>query len=267
LLEYNANTPTALLEASVVQWYWRQEVRPATDQFNSIHEKLIAKWADLRPYLRGNPLYFTSMRDDEDLMTVTYLRDTAGQGGVKSEFLYVDDIGWNESTGTFRDLDERVISSIFALYPWEWLLKDFAGPILNTYRTMDWIEPIWKMMWSNKAILAILWEMFPGHPNLLEAHLDGPHSMRHFVKKPLLSREGQNITVHTPSGETQTAGTYGEEGYVWQALARPAVFDGQTPVIGSWYIMDQGPAGIGIRESPAGSITTNLSRFVPHYFD
>jgi glutathionylspermidine synthase len=56
LLEYNANTPTGLLEAAVAQWHWRQEVFPATDQFNSIHDKLVAKWTDLRSYLKGKPL-------------------------------------------------------------------------------------------------------------------------------------------------------------------------------------------------------------------
>ena len=63
---------------------------------------------------------------------------------------------------------------------------------------MIWIEPIWKMMWSNKALLAVLWEMFPGHPNLLETYLDGPHGLREFVKKPLLSREGANVTLRYP---------------------------------------------------------------------
>src|ERR1700748_2370471 len=48
LLEYNADTPTALLEASVVQWYWMQEAAPGMDQFNSIHEKLIARWQAMR---------------------------------------------------------------------------------------------------------------------------------------------------------------------------------------------------------------------------
>src|SRR5277367_3541145 len=50
LLEYNADTPTSLLEAAVVQWNWLEELgtKLATkpDQFNSIHEKLIAKWKD-----------------------------------------------------------------------------------------------------------------------------------------------------------------------------------------------------------------------------
>lgn len=264
LLEYNANTPTALLEAAVVQWYWRQEVFAATDQFNSIHEKLIAKWAELKKYLRSDILHFACMHDDEDLMTISYLRDTAQQAGIHTEQLFVKEIGWNAGDQSFRDLRDQPIRSLFALYPWEWLLKDFASPILATYSRMEWIEPIWKMMWSNKALLAILWEMFPDHPNLLPAYLDGPHGMTNYVRKPFFSREGANITVHRDGEETTTSGPYGADGFVYQALAPQASFDGNTPVLGSWYITDQGAAGVGIRESEG--VTTNLSRFVPHYF-
>ncbi len=269
LLEYNANTPTALLESAVIQWDWRAEAKPATDQFNSIHEKLIAKWADLKGYLRGAPLHFIHLPDMEDLMTVTYLRDTAEQAGIKTSGMHVRDLGWNAADRTFRDMNDKPVRSLFALYPWEWLLQDFAQPILSTYSRIDWIEPIWKMLWSNKALLAILWEMFPNHPNLLEAHLDSPHEMTEYARKPLLSREGANILIHTKDGEGETPGTYGNQGCVYQALAPVAEFhDGvrtKYAVIGSWYITDQGAAGICVRESDA-RVTNNLSRFVPHYF-
>jgi glutathionylspermidine synthase len=265
LLEYNANTPTSLLEVVVIQWYWHQDTNPHSDQFNSIHEKLIVQWKEIRPYLNGS-LQFTAMDDAEDLTTITYLRDTAEQGGVRTNAIAIRDIGWNERAREFRDLDENPIANIFSLYPWEWLLKDFAGPLVEAVPKMIWIEPIWKMMWSNKALLAVLWEMFPGHPNLLEAHLDSPRSMSEFVRKPLLSREGANITLHTRAGERSTDGPYREEAQVYQALAPVASFDGMQPVLGSWYVTDQGAAGIGIRESD-GPITDNLSRFVPHYFD
>ena len=266
LLEYNANTPTSLLEASVIQWYWHLDKMPGTDQFNSIHEKLIAQWREILPYIKGNHLHFTAMNDAEDMTTIAYLRNTAEQGGIRSSALAIDQIGWNERAREFRDLDERKIESIFSLYPWEWLLKDFAGPLLEVCPTTVWMEPIWKMMWSNKALLAVLWKMFPGHPNLLEAYLDGPHGLSEFVKKPLLSREGANITLHTRNSEVTTPGPYGREGYVYQALGPWAVFDGMRPVLGSWYVTDQGAAGIGIRESD-GAVTDNLSRFVPHFFD
>jgi glutathionylspermidine synthase len=44
LLEYNADTPTALFEAGVVQWEWLESSAfgSGPDLFNSIHEALIA---------------------------------------------------------------------------------------------------------------------------------------------------------------------------------------------------------------------------------
>src|SRR3954451_5555498 len=52
LLEYNADTPTALVEASVAQWFWLQDTDPRAAeegmQFNSIHERLLDAWKELR---------------------------------------------------------------------------------------------------------------------------------------------------------------------------------------------------------------------------
>jgi glutathionylspermidine synthase len=270
LLEYNADTPTALLEAAVAQWYWLQELYPKRDQFNSIHEKLLAKWRELKPYV-ARPLHFTyleppDVENSEDLMTVSYLMDVAHQAGIESVLLRIDDIGWDEQQNCFVDLDGRPMRSIFKLYPWEWLLRDsYANQLLSTYTLTQWIEPIWKMLLSNKGILPILWELFPGHPNLLECYFNEPKRLTDYVKKPLLSREGANLTIQRGATVQQTTGPYGEEGFVCQALARIPNFDGAYPVIGSWLI-DGVAAGIGIRESDS-PVTNNLSCFVPHLFE
>src|SRR5580700_11043642 len=72
LLEYNADTPTSLLEAAVVQWYWLEETHTASDQFNSIHERLIALWKDLTPHIPNRRVDFCSIDDAEDWTTATY---------------------------------------------------------------------------------------------------------------------------------------------------------------------------------------------------
>src|SRR5260370_36731608 len=58
------------------------------------------------------------------------------------------------------------------------------------------IEPVWKMLLSNKGILPVLWELYPCHPNLLYASFDRPGEVDSWVKKPLLGREGANVTMH-----------------------------------------------------------------------
>ena len=270
LLEYNADTPTALVEAAVAQWYWLQERFPHLDQFNSVHEKLLAKWQDLKPYL-ANPTHFTYLpppdkENSEDLMTVTYLMDLAGQAGIHSSLVEIDEIGWDADRNSFVDQTDNPIRSIFKLYPWEWLVRDpFAENFFASYNMTQWIEPIWKMLLSNKGILPILWELFPHHANLLECSFGEPRKMTDYVKKPLLSREGANLSIHRGVVVQETGGLYGEEGFVYQAMARVANYNGAYPIIGSWMV-DGVAAGIGIRESDT-PVTNNLSSFVPHLFE
>ena len=125
LLEYNADTPTSLLEASVVQWRWLEETSPHCDQFNSIHERLIDRWKELTPYLPGRRVDFCSMDDVEDGMTVTYLMDTAEQAGLASSIFPIDEIGWDGST--FVGPNDRPLGAVFKLYPWEWMVHEEFG--------------------------------------------------------------------------------------------------------------------------------------------
>jgi glutathionylspermidine synthase len=264
MLEYNADTPTALLEASVVQWYWMKDCFPNADQFNSIHEKLIARWQEMRGGLPADGrLYFTCDSGAvEDRGTVDYLRDTATQAGLDARPIDIADIGWDGKR--FVDLDERAMAALFKLYPWEWLVREEFGPNLLV-PGMRVIEPAWKMLLSNKAILPVLWEMFPDHPNLLAASFEPGRFATDFVKKPIYSREGANVSITTAQGTLEAPGEYGEEGYIWQAYHPLPAFGANYTVIGSWIVGEE-PAGIGIREDDT-PITRDTSRFVPHYFE
>ncbi|HVI41832.1 MAG TPA: glutathionylspermidine synthase family protein [Anaerovoracaceae bacterium] len=271
MLEYNADTPTSLLEASVIQWYWMED-KFNKDQFNSIHDKLIAKFKSLKEYLYPGPVYFTAQDTWEDYMTIQYLRDCAEQSGLKifgnkltTESIRLEDVGWDSKDKVFIDMDFKQIKNIFKLYPWEWMIHEEFGQHLLECTDMFWMEPAWKMLLSNKGILPVMWELYPNHPNLLEAYFDKPAHFARYAKKPLLSREGANVKLVTAQDTYRTPGEYGEEGYVYQQLAMLPNCDGKYPVIGSWMI-DQEPAGMGIRESD-GPITDNFSRFVPHIID
>jgi len=261
LLEYNADTPTALFEAAVVQWDWLEALQPGSDQFNSIHEKLIEAWKQFG--LGRTRVYFSAVKGDaEDGGTVDYLRDTAIQAGLDTARIAVEDIGWDG--GRFRDLDNLRIEALFKLYPWEWIVGEAFGQHLLSGAARV-IEPAWKMVLSNKAALSLLWEMAPNHPNLLPAALvrggiEGP-----VVRKPIFGREGANVQViEADRVVAETGGSYGAEGFVYQAHAPLPAFDGNYPVIGAWVVASQ-PAGIGIREDST-AITSNTSRFVPHFF-
>jgi glutathionylspermidine synthase len=269
LLEYNADTPTSIFEAAVFQWTWleqaieRQIVPTHADQFNSIHECLIEAWKKLG---EGHHLHLAGMTESsEDAGTLAYLEDTARQAGLATTSIDIEDIGLRDD-GVFVDLDDRPIELSFKLYPWEWMFHDDFGKDIAKAPTR-WIEPPWKAILSNKGMLPLLWEMFRGHPNLLPAFFeDDPDAAQlgnSFVRKPLYSREGANVTL-VSGGVTllQQEGPYGAEGFVRQALASLPDFSGRYPVVGSW-LVDHVPCGLSIREDQ-NPITGNSSRFLPH---
>jgi len=269
LLEYNADTPTSIFEAAVFQWTWleqaieRKITAPSADQFNSVHERLIDGWKKLG---LGRHLHLTGTTENsEDAGTLAYLEDTARQAGIDTTMIDIEDVGWRDDGG-FVDLDNREIELAFKLYPWEWMFHDEFGARLIEAPTR-WIEPPWKAVLSNKGILPLLWEMFPGHPNLLPAFFeDDPNAAQlgsSYVRKPLYSREGANVAL-VRSGATlvQQEGPYGAEGFIRQALAPLPNFSDQYPVLGSW-LVDHTPCGLSIREDE-NPITGNASRFLPH---
>ncbi|MDP0398821.1 MULTISPECIES: glutathionylspermidine synthase family protein [Tsukamurella] len=274
LLEYNADTPTSLLEAAVVQWYWFQETAPDVrpwdeggyDQWNSLHESLVERWAEVKKVIPPSELHFSWSSADEsgeDHVTTGYLQETAAEAGFDTVGLPIEDIGWDHDLKTFVDLEDAPINAVFKLYPWEWVLEDdFGKRVAESLPATTWIEPLWKTILSNKAILAVLWEMFPDHPNLLPAYIDNPGFLTEYVKKPKLGREGANLTIVDAGRETATGGVYGAEGYVYQLFDPLPEFDGYHPVIGAWIVGDE-PAGIGIRET-SGLITDDGAAFVPH---
>jgi len=270
LLENNADTPTSLFESAFFQWIWLEDqikvgqLPAGSDQYNSLQEKLIDRFRELKERHGFGLLHFACCRDtDEDRGTVQYLQDCAQEAGLAHEFLFIEEIGLGEK-GQFTDTANQVIGNMFKLYPWEFMLKEIFSTKLED-AGVRWLEPAWKAILSNKALLPMLWEMFPGHPNLLPAYFseDNPPPMDSYVVKPLFSREGANIRIVENGQETaHVDGPYGEEGYIIQQYCPLPLFGDSYTVIGSWLVDDQ-PCGIGIREDK-DRITQDLSRFYPH---
>lgn len=271
MLEFNADTPTSLLEASVVQWFWMEQYAQRTgqtlDQFNSMHEQLIAVLKDIGEKVLGpnETFYFAAVAENlEDKGTAEYLRDCAIQAGLTTDYIDIESIGWNGTS--FTNLNEKPINTIFKLYPWEWLVREDFGRFMIK-EPWDVIEPAWKLILSNKGILPILWELYPGHENLLPAYWSSAPLKGNYVQKPMLAREGADVKI-IKDGKVSVEGV--NRGYdklaeaIFQEYLPLPKFDGMTPIIGSWIVGGR-PSGMGIRED-VSEVTGNTSRFIPHYF-
>lgn len=275
LLENNADTPTSLYESGFWQWLWLEnnvdnnKLSKRADQFNSLQEKLVNRLKVIADYYGINYLHFACCKDtDEDRGTVQYLQDCAKEAGLDDYFCYIEDIGIAVG-GELTDLQDQVISHCFKLYPWEFMQREEFGPHALKANTA-WIEPIWKTILSNKALLPMLWKEFEGHPNLLPAFFEADiasmnalSGIKKWVKKPLYSREGANIDIlENGKMSLSSDGPYGEEGFIYQAHTPLPKFADNYTLIGSWLVDDEA-AGISVREDKS-PITQDLSRYIPH---
>jgi glutathionylspermidine synthase len=269
LYEYNADTPTTLYETAVFQWEWLEQssavgsLPGGCDQFNEIHEDLLDAF---RGFDYSGCMHFACLKGiEDDQGTVDYLEECAQEAGLTTCSLSMKDIGV-DAGGKFTDLEDYVIEILFKLYPWEWIMEEEFGQYLPG-SGVHFIEPPWKAILSNKGLLALLWEMFEGHPNLLPTYFgDDPKAANlegRFVRKPLLSRRGQNIEiVDGDKLQIRVDGPYGAEGHVVQEFHPLPEFARKYPLLGCWMIAGQA-TGLGIRES-LDIVTTETACFVPH---
>ncbi len=269
LLEYNADTPTALYEPAVFQWEWLEQateqglIPDGCDQFNDLHEAVVRTI----PLLGLEGLTHLACNPDieDDKGTLEYLEECAREAGLETNILAMKDIGIDDQE-RFTDLDDRVITTLIKLYPWEWIMAEAFGHHVPA-SGVRFIEPPWKAIVSNKGLLPLLWEMFEGHPNLLPAYFEGDPGAAEIagdcVRKPLWSRQGANIEI-IADGKTQFSsdGPYGGEDHIVQAFHPLPEFDGNYPLVGCWLVASKA-VGLCIREDRA-LVTSKDARFVPH---
>ena len=293
LLEYNADTPTSLYESAAFQWQWLEDQLAAgvlpggADQFNAIHEALVERFRAL--FDPKTDIHFTAVADNpEDYATVEAMAWAAREAGMGAHYSDLDKLGVTRD-GQFVDDQDRVIGTLFKLYPWEDLLRDDYARHIQGSGCL-FLEPAWKALVSNKGILPVLWQMFPGHPNLLPAFFlaDVAEALtggvaapavaaafdaardelaRGHVLKPIFSREGAGVSIWEQGREVARTGddSYSHHPMIVQGLAPLPDFGGFHPVLGAW-IIGETCVGLGLREDKS-RITHNLSRFKPHFIE
>lgn len=299
--EINADTPTTLIESASIQFSWLQQTGHGPDQYNDVEEKLIAAWqrnmAEIERKLGHRPkVHFASTRtrDGEDEINTEYLAATCQTAGYETKNTWLDQISLGRD-GRLYDQDGEHIDVVYKLYPWELIIKEkFAQACFSDMENIGrrnasgrytggtiWIEPPYKLLWTSKAMFAILWELFRDDPRsrwLLPTYLEAerPAEMVRYARKPIFARKGAGVTLQDGDETIIRTGAcgFGDEGYVVQELAVLPAFGGDEdgnarrpsyPVIGLWMI-DGAPAGMGIRED-VGQVTGDSSSFIPNVIE
>ncbi|RDA91623.1 hypothetical protein CP533_4646 [Ophiocordyceps camponoti-saundersi (nom. inval.)] len=286
--EFNADTPTCLVEAALIQAYWLQQTGHGNDQYNDIYPRLVEAWKRNLTLVEkelGHKVRFVHFAtasgdcDGEEAINTVLLAQSCRDAGWPTRSMAIEQVSLSAIDGRFYDQLGDHIDVIFKLYPYEFMVNEKFGEAC--FQDMDrvdgtvWIEPPYKMLWSNKALFALLWKLFEHDPRskwLLPTYLerDAPASLTSYARKPIYSREGLGIRLERDGQVVQEQGInsmYGKEGYIIQGLAPPPEFvDGEGKskyaVLGLWFI-DGEPAGLGVREA-ISLITNDYTPFVPH---
>ncbi len=156
-------------------------------------------------------------------------------------------------------------SFVFKLVPWEILAGDepaLTADLTQLLQSRDVViaNPAYALLFQSKGILAWLWQQYPSHPLLLETSMQ--ELAGHYVSKPVLGREGQNVTeVNNNQPRLAVPGDFAHQPRVHQRYAKlPQDNQGRRYQAGVFWA--GAACALGFRR--ANGFITNLSEFVPH---
>ena len=276
LIEFNADTPTALFESAIIQWaLLKANGIDEGMQFNFIYEALRDNFKRLvtldknidnfDEYYEGWKILFSSVKDNlEEENTTRLLQTIAEEAGWRTEFAYIDEVEFSDD-GVFYN-DEKY-EFFFKLIPWEAIAieePELAEIMTNIVKNREaiFLNPAYTLLFQSKGIMKILWDLYPNHPLLLETSFE-PLENKKQVIKPTLAREGANIEIIDENGKilAKEEGEYSNFKKVYQEFVEfEKDEEGNYYQAGVFFAYEA--CGVGYRKG--NLILNNMSKFVGH---
>ncbi|MEA3290404.1 MAG: glutathionylspermidine synthase family protein, partial [Campylobacterota bacterium] len=184
LIEFNADTPTALFETAIIQWAMlKYNDLDESSQFNSLYEAIkdnfkrfitldgdIEKFEEYYKDLNWKILFSSVKGNDEEEHTTKLLQHMASETGYETDFSYIDEVQFSDE-GVSKD--GKLFEFWFKLIPWEDIAIDegelavILTELLNNQKAIIF-NPAYTLLFQSKGILKVLWDLYPNHPLLLE---------------------------------------------------------------------------------------------------
>lgn len=202
LVGIEADSPRSLIETAHTQRAWlfdkfraRINAHKVT-QLNSIPELSIEAFRRLREISRFNSMHFASSSYDktEDLLIANFMKGLAETAGWATRNTRIKDLHWDIKQSAWKDTENNYITALFKQYPWEMLLRQNISKDLFENNNLEMIlEPSWKTILSNRAILPAMYELYPKSEILSPAFLNSHKGLgNNIVTGPLLHTSSRN---------------------------------------------------------------------------
>ena len=278
LIEFNADTPTALFETAIIQWAMLKfNGYDETKQFNSLYEaiadnfkRIITLNSDIENFskyyekLNWKILFSSIAGSLEEEHTTRLLQHIASEVGFQTEFAYVEDVEFSDDG---ISLDDELYEFWFKLIPWEEIgiqegeLAVILTELIENKKAIIF-NPAYTLLFQSKGMMKILWDLFPNHPLLLETSFE-PLQNKKQVEKMCFGREGANVAIVDENNalELKTEGDYDNFKPIYQEYVEfPKDSEGNYYQAGLFHSYEA--CGLGFRKG--GKILDNTSKFVGH---
>ena len=264
LIEFNADTPTMLLESSIVQAVMLKNTN-YNQQFNFITDSIVKKIKKMINKDEFSRFLFSSVEGiNEEIYTTKVLQKMANLAGITTSFAYFGDVYFEDNVVV--DKWDNRYDLWFKLYPWEEIcesnteLLEHLNKNISTFKTSI-VNPAYTLLYQSKGMMKILYDLFPNSPYLLKTS-DKPLNIK-YVKKHMFGREGANIEILTPKGDIlkSTLGDYGEYKCIYQEYVEFVKDEDNNHFQAGLFFSDE-PCGLAFRVG--SEILDDTSQFMGH---
>ncbi|AFJ46914.1 bifunctional glutathionylspermidine amidase/synthase [Shimwellia blattae] len=242
--EYNADSASCHTETGLILDKWAAQGGLSGSE--NPGERLLDALANTWKHSQAR--HFVHLLQDNDVEEnyhALFMQRALTKAGFESKILHgLDELSWS-ATGQLIDGDGREVNCVWKTWAWETALEQLraesendgdaaaltirTGKPQHNVRLMDVLlrpevlvfEPLWTAIPSNKAILPILWSLFPHHRYLLNAdfELNDELIRSGYAVKPIAGRCGNNIgLVHQSEVLDETSGKFAHQTNIYQQL-------------------------------------------------
>lgn len=281
--EYNADSASCHMECGKVQEKWARHFgcRVGRSSGEHLSVDLVDAWQESG--VEG-VLHIMQDQDLEETYHALYMKAAIDKAGIPCKIIRgTAGLGWDDE-GCVVDADGVRINWVWKTWAWETALDQIRAEFaddednIRLHRSIDRsttpprlvdvllrkevmvFEPLWTLIPSNKAILPILWLLYPNHPYLLNTQYALTDDLRQkgYVSKPIVGRSGSNISIFDDNNDLikETAGKFEDQDQIYQELFRLPRIDGYNVQVGTFSVAGA-YGGTCLRVDPTMVITTN----------
>lgn len=271
--EYNCDSASCYMEVGKVQGKWAKHMglKHGEDAGEKLFTELVKAWRACEVKGIVHVLQDSDPEEDYHALFMQSAIEAAGHQCVRVVGLTT--LSWDQH-GNIVDNTGNKVKWVWKTWAWETALDQLrleqdqqelrdkirppgSVPLLSDVLLRKEImvfEPLWTLIPSNKAILPVLWSLFPNHPLLLNASFELSDELKAqgYVSKPIVGRCGANIQLIDKNHQllADKGGAFADRAQIYQQLFT-------LPKVGKYYVQvctftaAGNYAGSGVRVDPS----------------